>query len=98
MLHQMIVSYATVTTSICHRSVNYYNTSTNACTITTRLTCANVHADFIQGRILFHSTKTSMRVLFEGGYYFIQQRLPCRFYLRAGTNQRAGTNRGNTVC
>ena len=38
-----------------------------------------------------------MRVLFEGGNYFNQQRLPCGFYLGADTNWRAGTNRGNTV-
>ena len=38
------------------------------CTITSRLTRADMHAGFIQGRILFQSTKTSMWVLFEGGY------------------------------
>ena len=38
-----------------------------------------------------------VRILIEGGYYFIQHKQSCGYYSRADTIRRAGTIRGNTV-
>ena len=46
---------------------------------------------------IFTCMSGQVRLLFEGGYYFYQQRQSCGYYSRAGAIQCAGTIRGNTV-
>ena len=52
------------------------------------LTASTRGPKYLSGRV---------RILIEGGYYFIQHRQSCGYYSRADTIQRVGTIRGNTV-